>query len=55
MTLYIKAEKRVIRFCDTWIKKQNFHQHKSPILVENIDINKIGVSNKVSFGKPGFK
>ena len=37
------------------IEKQNFHQHKKPILIKNININKIVVSNKVSFGKKGFK
>ena len=31
----------VIKFGDTEIEKRNFHQHKSPILIENIDINKI--------------
>ena len=30
-------------------------QYKNPILKDNIDINKILVSNKVSFGKKHFK
>ena len=30
-------------------------QYKSPILIDNIDISKIVVSNKVSFGKKDFK
>ena len=38
-----------------WNWKTQFHQHKSPNLRNNIDINKIVVSNKVSFGKKGFK
>ena len=37
------------------MEKQKFHQHKRPILIKNIDINKIVLSNKVSFGKKGFK
>ena len=37
------------------IKKQKFHQYKRPVSIKNIDINKIVVSNKVSFGKKGFK
>ena len=37
------------------LKRYKFHQHKSPFLVDNIDINKIAVYNKVSFGKKGFK
>ena len=31
------------------------HQHKGPISIKNIDINKIIVCNKVSFGKKGFQ
>ena len=37
------------------IEKQKFHQHKNNFSMKNIDINKIVVSNKVSFGKKGFK
>ena len=48
-------EKKIVKFGDLEIEKQTFHQHKTPILIENIDINKIAVSNKVSFGKKGFK
>ena len=44
-------EKAIIKFCDTEIGKQTFHQNKSPISIKNIDINKIVESNKVSFGK----
>ena len=32
-----------------------FHQHKSPFLIDNIDINKIVVSSQVSLGKKDFK
>ena len=31
------------------MEQQKFHQHESPILINNIDINKILASNKVSF------
>ena len=47
MKAYIKMEK-VIKFGDIQIQKQKFHQHKGPILIKNIDSNKIVVSNKVS-------
>ena len=47
-------DKKVINFGDTEIEKHKLHQHKSPILRNNTDINKIVVS-KVSFGKNGFK
>ena len=52
---YIKMEKTFIKFGDTEIKKHKFHKYKRPISIKNIDINKIIVSNKVSFGKKGFK
>ena len=37
------------------IQKQELHEHKGPISVKNIGINKVVVSNKVSFGKKEFK
>ena len=46
---------KVIKFGDTEIKKHDFYQHKNPILINNIDISKIVVSNKGSFDKNGFK
>ena len=48
-------DKKVIKFGDNEIEKHKFYQHKSPILRNHIDINKIVVSNDVSFGKKGFK
>ena len=48
-------EKTIIRLGDNEIEKQKFHQHKRPISIKNININKIVVSNKASFGKKGFK
>ena len=37
------------------IEEYEFHQYKSPISINNIDINKIVVSNKFLFGKQDFK
>ena len=37
------------------IENNKFHQHKSPILVYDVDINKIIVSSEFSFGRKGFK
>ena len=48
-------EKTVIKFGYIEIKKQKFHQHKRPISIKNIEINTIILSNKVSFGKKGFR
>ena len=44
-------EKTIMKFGDIEIKKQKFQQHKRLISIKNIDINKIVVSNKVSFDK----
>ena len=38
--------KKIIKFDDTEIKEYEFHQHKNTISINNIDINKIVVSNK---------
>ena len=48
-------KKTIIKFSDIEIEKQKFHQHKRAISIKNIDINKIVLSNKVSFGKKGFE
>ena len=36
-------------------KKHTFHQYQSPILIDNINVNKIVVSNTISFSKNDFK
>ena len=48
---YIKIEKTITKFGDMEIKKQKNQERKRPILIKNIDVNKIVVSNKVSLGK----
>ena len=45
----------MIKFDDIEIDIYKFHQYKSPILINYIDINKIVVSNKISYGKNDFK
>ena len=47
-------DKTIIKLGDIEIEKHKFHQHESPISISNIDINKIKVSYKVSFGKKRF-
>ena len=37
------------------LKKYKFHQYKGSIMIDNIDIDKIVISNQVSFGKKDFK
>ena len=41
----------ILNLIITKIKQCKFHQHKSPISIENTDINKIVLSKEVSFGK----
>ena len=48
-------DKKAIKFDDTEIEEYKYHQNKSPISINNIDINKIVVSNKLHFGKQDFK
>ena len=55
LKLYKKLKKTAITFGRIKIQKKKFWQHKRTISIENVDINKILVSNKVSFGKQGFK
>ena len=50
MKAYITIEK-IIKFLDIEIQEQRFYEHERPILIKNININEIVVSNKVSFGK----
>ena len=37
------------------LKNTNFHQYKSPISINDIDINKRAVSNKLPFSEQNFK
>ena len=48
-------DKKVIRIDDTEIEEYRFHEYKSLILINNIDINKIVVLNKFPFDKQGLK
>ena len=44
-------DKKIIPFGDTEIERHKFHCHKNLILIDDAYINKITVSNKISFGK----
>ena len=48
-------DKKNIKFGDTEIEEYEFHQNKSPILINDIDINIIVVSNELPFAKQDFK
>ena len=47
--------KKIIKFDDTEIEEYKFHQNKSPISINDIDINEIVVSNELPFGDQDFK
>ena len=55
LKVYTKMENIITKFGDIEIQKQKFYQYKIPISTKNIDINKIVVSCKVSFGRKGLK
>ena len=47
--------KEILKFNDIEIEKRKFHSFKSPTTVNDIDIDKITISNKFPCGKKGFK
>ena len=47
--------KEIITLGDIQLEKNIFHQHKIPISVDDVNINKIIVPNNVSFSKNVFK
>ena len=51
----MKMSKKFIKTDDTEIEEYKFHQYKGPISINNIDINKIVVFDKFTFGKQDFK
>ena len=40
---------------DTEIEELEFHQHKRPISIKNIDINKVVVCHRLPFSEQNFK
>ena len=44
-----------MKFDDTEVEEYEFHQCKSPISINDTDINKIVVSNELPLGKQDFK
>ena len=47
--------KKHLTFWDIEIKKKKSHYHKSPIFLEDANIAKVLVSNKISSGKKNYK
>ena len=42
-------------FCNTEIEKRKFHYSKYLININNVDVDKIIISKKISFSKRGFE
>ena len=51
----IKRGKKVLTFGDIDIEKKNFYCHTGPIFLNDLDIEKLLVSNKISFGEKNYK
>ena len=47
--------KKIIKFDDTEIEEYKFYQNRSPISINDIDINKIIISSKLLCCKHVFK
>ena len=48
---HIKMEKEILTFGDIEIEKNKFDRHKSLIFLKDVYIEKVFVSNKISFGE----
>ena len=48
---YIKMGTEILMFGDIEIEKNKFYCNKIPILLKDVDIEKVLVSNKISFGE----
>ena len=48
-------DKEILTFGDTDVEKNKFYHHKSPILLKDVCIKKVLVSNKISFGEKNYK
>ena len=47
--------KEILTFGDIEIEKNKFHRHKTPIFLKDVDIKKVLLSNKISFGGKIYK
>ena len=54
-TIYKNIYKKNVKFDDAEIEEYEFHQFHQPISINNLEINKVVVSNKLPFGKQDFK
>ena len=47
--------KEILTFSNIEIEKNKFYRHKTPIFLRDVDIEKVLVSNKISFGEKNYE
>ena len=47
--------KEILTFGNIEIEKNKFYRHKTPIFLEDVDIEQVLESNKISFGEKSYK
>ena len=47
--------KEILTFRNIEIEKNKFYRNKTPIFLKDVDIEKVLVSNKISFGEKSYK
>ena len=52
---HIKIGEEILMFADAKVENDKFYCYKSPIFIEDVDINNVLVSNKIAFGEKNFK
>ena len=51
----MKMGKEILTFGNIEIEKNKFYHHKTPIFLKDVDIDKVLVSNKISFSEKNYK
>ena len=47
--------KEILTFRDIEIEKNKFYRNKTPIFLKDVDIEKVLISNKISFGEKNYE
>ena len=47
--------KEILTFGDIFLKKNKFYRNKAPISLKDVDIEKVLVSDQISFGEKNYK
>ena len=51
----MKIGKEILAFCHIEIEKNKFYRHKSLTFLKDVDIEKLLVSKRISFGEKNYK